>query len=264
MILDEICANKHGEVSLRKTQVPLRELQEQIGLNPPPRDFRGALREPGVSLIAEVKRASPSKGDFMLGADPLDLASVYQDAGARCISVLTDERYFKGTLGDLLAVRHGVRLPCLRKEFIVDEYQIYESRAAQADAILLIVRILSDEQLKDYLTLAAQLSLSVLVEVHDEQEVERAMAAGAHIIGVNNRDLSTFTVDLGTTMRLKKMIPGGYVLVSESGIHTRDHVMMLEDGGIDAILVGEALVTSGNIHGKIFEMLGKDRGDLDG
>ncbi len=264
MILDEICANKHGEVSLRKSKVPLRELQEQIGLNPPPRDFRGALREPGVSLIAEVKRASPSKGDFMLGADPLDLASVYQDAGARCISVLTDERYFKGTLDDLLAVRHGVRLPCLRKEFIVDEYQIYESRAAQADAILLIVRILSDEQLKDYLTLAGQLSLSVLVEVHDEKEVERAMAAGAHIIGVNNRDLSTFTVDLGTTMRLKKMIPGGYVLVSESGIHTRDHVVMLEDGGIDAILVGEALVTSGNIHGKIFEMLGKDRGDLDG
>ncbi len=264
MILDEICDHKHDEVSRQKTRVPLREVQEQIGQNPPPRDFRAALREPGISLIAEVKRASPSKGDFMLDADPLELASIYMDAGARCISVLTDEKYFKGTLKDLLAVRHGVSAPCLRKEFIVDEYQIYESRAAQADAILLIVRILSDEQLKDYLTLAAQLSLSVLVEVHDEIEVERAMAAGAHIIGVNNRDLSNFTVDLGTTMRLKKMIPGGYVLVSESGINTRDHVVMLEDGGVDAILVGEALVTSGNIHGKIAELLGKDRGELDG
>jgi len=264
MILDEICNHKHGEVSLQKTRVPLRDVQEQIGLNPPPRDFRSALREPGVSLIAEVKRASPSKGDFLLDVDPLELASVYQDAGARCISVLTDEKFFKGTLNDLLSVRHGVSAPVLRKEFIVDEYQIYESRAAQADAILLIVRILSDEQLKDYLTLADQLSLAVLVEVHDEKEVERAMAAGAHIIGVNNRDLSNFTTDLGTTMRLKKMIPGGYVLVSESGIHTRDHVVMLEDGGVDAILVGEALVTSGNIHGKISELLGMDRGELDG
>ncbi len=264
MILDEICNHKHDEVSRQKTRVPLREVQEQIGANPPPRDFRAALRQPGISLIAEVKRASPSKGDFMVDADPLELASIYQDAGARCISVLTDEKYFKGKLGDLVAVRHGVHIPCLRKEFIVDEYQIYESRAAQADAILLIVRILSDEQLKDYLTLADQLSLSVLVEVHDETEVERAMAAGAHIIGVNNRDLTNFTVDIGTTMRLKKMIPGGYVLVSESGINTRDHVVMLEDGGVDAILVGEALVTSGNIHGKIFEMLGKSRGELDG
>lgn len=264
MILDEICAHKYGEVALQKKRVPLREVQEQIGGNPPPRDFRAALRQPGVSLIAEVKRASPSKGDFLVGADPLELASIYEDAGARCISVLTDERYFKGTLEDLLAVRHGVVAPCLRKEFIVDEYQIYESRAAQADAILLIVRILSDQQLKDYLTLAGQLSLSVLVEVHDEGEVERAMTAGAHIIGVNNRDLTNFTVDLNTTMRLKKMIAGGYVLVSESGIHSRDHVVMLEDGGVDAILVGEALVTSGNIHGKIAELLGQDRGALDG
>lgn len=264
MILDEICQNKHGEVQLQKSRVPLREIQEQIGMNPPPRDFRGALRESGISLIAEVKRASPSKGDFSLKVGPLELASVYQAAGARCISVLTDEQYFKGSLDDLLAVRHGVAVPCLRKEFIVDEYQIYESRAAQADAILLIVRILSDQQLKDYLTLARILTLSVLVEVHDEKEVELAMAAGAHIIGVNNRDLSDFTTDLATTMRLKKMIPGGYVLVSESGISTRDHVVMLEDGGVDAILVGEALVTSGNIHGKISELLGKDRGELDG
>jgi indole-3-glycerol phosphate synthase len=264
MILDEICAHKHGEVALQKQRVPLREVQERIGASPPPRDFRAALRQPGVSLIAEVKRASPSKGIFMAELDPLELASVYVDAGARCISVLTDEKYFKGTLDDLLAVRHGVSAPCLRKEFIVDEYQIYESRAAQADCILLIVRILSDQQLKDYLTLAGQLDLSVLVEVHDEEEVERAMAAGAHIIGVNNRDLTNFTVDLDTTMRLKKMIPGGYVLVSESGIHSRDHVVMLEDGGIDAILVGEALVTAGNIHGKIAELLGRDRGTLDG
>ena len=174
--------------------------------------------------------------------------------------ILTDEKYFRGTLEDLVSIRKNVEIPCLRKEFVIDDYQIYESRAAGADAILLIVRILSDEQLRDYLQLARSLGMAVLVETHDANEVERALNCGAAIIGINNRDLATFTVDLNTTLELKKMVTGGKVLVSESGIHTRDQVQSLEDGGIDAILVGESIVSSKNIAGKIRELLGKDEG----
>ncbi len=188
--------------------------------------------------------------------DPAELAGVYAQGGARAISVLTDARFFKGSLADLGAVHQAVSVPVLRKEFIIDEYQIYEARAAEADAILLIVRILSDEQIKDYLKLSASLGMATLVETHTAEEIERAMKCGAHIIGINNRDLSSFHVDINTSLELKKLVPGGYVLVSESGIFTRDHVRRLEDGGVDAILVGEALVTSGNIGAKIQELLG--------
>jgi indole-3-glycerol phosphate synthase len=146
----------------------------------------------------------------------------------------------------------------LRKDFIIDEYQIYEARAAHADAILLIVRILSDQQLRDYLTLSKELRLGALVETHTADEIDRALTAGAHIVGINNRNLATFEVDLNTTLDLRKRVPGGNVLVSESGIHTREHVRMLEDGGVDAILVGEALVTSNDIQAKIKELLGCD------
>jgi indole-3-glycerol phosphate synthase len=153
-------------------------------------------------------------------------------------------------------VRNAVPSPCLRKEFIIDEYQIYEARAWEADAVLLIVRILSDEQLRDYHKLIRSLGMTALVETHTAEEIERAIDAGAHIIGINNRDLATFHVDINVTLELKKHVPGGHVLVSESGIHTREHVRRLEDGGIDAILVGEALVKSGNIGEKIQELLG--------
>lgn len=258
MILDEICTHKREEVKAQRSRVPLAELEERIEQRRPARDFREALRKPGISLIAEVKRASPTMGTVLGDVDPAELAGVYAQAGARAISVLTDERFFKGSLGDLTSVHQAVAVPCLRKEFIIDEYQIYEARAAEADAILLIVRILSDEQLKDYQKLAQSLGMGVLVETHDADEIERAMKCGAHIIGVNNRDLATFTVDINTTLALKKLVPGGYVLVSESGIHTREHVRRLEDGGIDAILVGEALVRSGNITAKILELLGTD------
>ncbi|MCC6488361.1 MAG: indole-3-glycerol phosphate synthase TrpC [Candidatus Hydrogenedentes bacterium] len=258
MILDEICAHKREEVDAQKKRVNLSELEDRIALRRKPRDFRSALRSPGMSLIAEVKRASPTMGTFLADVDPAEIAGVYTQGGARAISVLTDERFFKGSLADLAAVHQAVAVPCLRKEFIIDEYQIYEARAAEADAILLIVRILSDEQLSDYQKLAQLLGMAVLVETHDADEIERAMKAKAHIIGINNRDLSTFTVDINTTLALKRLVPGGYVLVSESGIHTREHVRRLEDGGIDAILVGEALVKSGNITAKIHELLGYD------
>lgn len=258
MILNEICAHKQQEVQRKKSEVPLPELQEAIGRARPPRDFRAALRKPGISLIAEVKKASPSKGTFIEDFDPIGLASLYEQAGARAISVLTDEKYFQGSLDDLTSVHKGVSVPCLRKEFIIDEFQVYEARAAQADAILLIVRCLSDAQLKDYLDLAHELGMDVLVETHTAAEIERAIGSGAHIIGINNRDLDTFTVDLNTTLELKRLVPGGHVLVSESGIHHRDDVVKLEDGGIDAILVGEALVSSRNIAGKIGELLGRE------
>lgn len=258
MILNEICAHKKQEIDRRKSERPVTEIKDEIARVRPARDFRAALRKPGISLIAEVKKASPSKGTFIEDFDPIGLGSLYEQAGARAVSVLTDEKYFKGSLDDLTSVHQGVAVPCLRKEFIIDDFQIYESRAAQADAILLIVRCLSDAQLKDYLELAHDLGMDVLVESHTAAEIERAINAGAHIIGINNRDLDTFTVDINVTLELKRLVPGGHVLVSESGIHRREDVVKLEDGGIDAILVGEALVSSSNIAAKIGHLLGRE------
>lgn len=256
MILDEIVAHKHTEVAAQKSRVPLTQLEEDIAALPACRDFRSALRQDGISLIAEIKRASPSKGTMLPKVEAVELAALYESCGARALSVLTDNRYFKGSLNDLVSAHRHVRIPCLRKEFIIDPYQIYEARAARADAILLIVRILDDAQLRDYHRLAKQLGMAVLVETHTETEIDRAMEAGAHIIGINNRDLDTLEVDVSRSMTLRKRVPGGYTLVSESGIYTREHVKMLESGGIDAILVGESLLTSRNIEAKIGELLG--------
>lgn len=260
MILDEIVAHKRKEVAACRHKTPIPALEERIEHLPAPRDFRGALRRDGISLIAEIKRASPSKGDILPDLDAVALAALYEQAGARAISVLTDAKFFKGNLNDLSAVHTAVRLPCLRKEFIIDPYQIYESRAASADAILLIVRILSDAQLEELLAVSQSMGLAALVEVHSADEIDRALAAGAHIIGINNRDLDALSVDFNTTLALKKYVPGGNVLVSESGIHTRSQVKLLEAGGTDAILVGEALLTSGDIRAKIDELLGRDEG----
>jgi len=260
MILDEICDYKREVIANAKRREPLQDVRERADAASPPRPFREVLRKPGMGLIAEVKRASPSKGALLFGMEPVELASIYEHAGASAISVLTDEQYFNGSLDDLIAVRRSVDVPCLRKEFILDEYQIYEARAALADAILLIVRILDDDQLKAYRELATSLGMGVLVECHDAHEVERALGSGAAIIGINNRDLQTFEVDFNTSLELRKMVPGGKVLVSESGIQTRDHVRKLEQGGVDAILVGEALVTSDDIRAKIRNLLGDDAG----
>lgn len=258
MLLNDIVAHKHLEVAARRSEVPLEALHERIQHVSPPRDFRGALRKEGISLIAEFKRRSPSKGDILVGADVRDIVTMYEQCGARALSILTDEKYFSGSLADLTRAREHVRIPCLRKEFIIDPYQIYESRAAGADAILLIVRILSDQQLEDFLAIARTLGLQVLVETHTAEEITRAVAAGAHIIGINNRDLDTLSMDVQTTMTLKRGVPGGHVLVSESGIHTRDHVKMLEAGGVDAILVGESLLTSRDPRAKVRELLARD------
>ncbi len=258
MILDEICEHKRGEVAAAKARKPLADVQEWAKEASKPRDFRRALRGDTIRLIAEVKRASPSRGALLKGMEVTDLASIYEECGAAAISVLTDEKFFHGSLSDLVAVRRSVKLPCLRKEFIIDEYQIYEARVATADAVLLIVRILSDAQLREYRELAESLGMGVLVECHNADEVRRALDSGAHIIGVNNRDLQTFTVDLNTTLELRKLIPGGKVLVAESGIFTRQHVRTLENSGVDAMLVGEALLTSADVRAKLRELLGRD------
>ena len=260
MILDPILENKRIEVEARKKLAPVRELEERIAINRKPREFRTALRQEGISLIAEIKRASPSKGDILPGVDAVEIAALYEQCGARAISVLTDEKFFKGKLEDLTNVHRHVRVPCLRKEFIVDEYQIYEARASEADAILLIVRCLDDAELKAYHKLARTLELDVLVDTHTAAEIERALNAGAHIIGINNRDLDTLDVDVKRSLELKKLVPGGNILVSESGIYTRAQVQQLEDGGVDAILVGESLLTSNDIRAKMQELLGHDEG----
>jgi len=258
MILDEICEYKKFEVARRKAAEPEERVIEDATYRKRPRDFAAALRKPGMSLIAEIKRHSPSKGKLMDCDDPLPLAKVYEEEGARAISVLTDAEFFHGTLDDLERVRGGVDLACLRKDFMIDDYQIHEARAHGADAILLIMRILSDVQMRDYLAAAREWGMSALTETHSAGEIERALGAGATIIGINNRDLDTFETDLNTTLELRSLVPKGCIVVSESGIHTGDDVRKLEDAGVDAILVGEALVTSGDTRAKIRELLGHE------
>lgn len=246
MILDDIVANKRGELAAAKRAWPLAEVQRAAGDAPPTRGFAQALRQPGLSVIAEVKRRSPAKGVLNATVNPAEQAGAYAAAGARAVSVLTDKRYFDGENADLQGVRARVDLPLLRKDFTIDEYHVYEARAIGADAILLIVRALEQSQLVDFQALAEQLGLDVLVEVHDAPELERAAAAGARIIGINNRDLTTMTVDVTTTARLRPLVPPDAILVSESGIRCADDVRAVASRGVDAILVGEALMSAGD------------------
>lgn len=240
-VLASIVRTKHDEVArLRSRQ---DELERALERAPVPRGFRAALAKPeAVALIAECKRRSPGAGDIRPGLDPVELTRGYEGAGARALSVLTDPTYFGGTLADLEAVRAATTIPILRKDFTIDPLQIVEARGAGADAVLLIVRILSDEALGALHAEARGLGLDVLVEVHDEDEMERAIALGADLIGVNNRDLSTFETDLATTERLLGRVPPETVLVSESGIRTVGDIERLAAAGVDAILVGETLL----------------------
>ncbi len=258
MLLTEIVSNKRKEVAERKTRTPLREIEEYLERAPRRKDFRLALRTPGISIIAEIKRRSPSRGEILPDVDAAELAAIYEQAGARAISVLVDKKYFGGSLDDLNKVANHTKLPCLCKEFIIDPYQIFEARTAGADAVLLIVRILTDDELKEFIQQAARLEMAALVETHSEDEIQRALKAGAHIIGINNRDLDTLAVDIQTTMRLKNRVPGGNILVSESGIKSRREVRMLDDGGVDAVLIGESLLTSKNIRETLEGLLHDD------
>lgn len=253
-MLDRIITDKRGEVERRKQRFPLTVLQETIAERQTPLDFAGALRGGGTRLIAEVKRASPSRGLLCPEFDPVKLAKTYAANGAAAISVLTEEKYFQGSLDHLAAIRKEVALPLLRKDFIFDPYQVYESRAYGADALLLIVAILDQGQLGELLSLSHNLGMDCLVEVHNEAEVARALDSGAEVIGINNRDLKTFKVDIKTTRRLRPLIPAGYTVVSESGIRSGENVAELKGWGINAILVGETLVTAADIPAKMREI----------
>ncbi len=246
-ILDVIIAHKHKEIASQKQTRPLNIWRNEAEAAPPPRDFLAALRAPGVSLIAEVKKASPSKGLLCPNFDPVKLAQTYAANGAAAISVLTDVRFFQGSLDDLRAVRQAVDIPVLRKDFIVDAYQVYEARAVGADAVLLIVAALDDASLYNLYALIRQLGMAALIEVHNAVELERALSLRPRLIGVNNRDLRTFHVTLDTTAALRPRVPADVVLVAESGIHTPEDVVRLAAMNVDAMLVGEALVTARDV-----------------
>jgi indole-3-glycerol phosphate synthase len=257
-ILDKILAVKRDEVAAAKARRPLAEVEVAAASAGPVRGLANALRRaPGqpVRVLAEIKRASPSAGAIRAGADPAEIAGEYHGGGAAAISVLTDEQFFAGELGFLSRVRDRVPLPLLRKDFIIDRYQVAEARAAGADAILLIVAALSPAQLTDLLAAAALHQLDALVEVHDAREAEVALAAGASVLGVNHRDLKTFTIDMALTEQIAKRVPPSVVLVGESGIKTAADVRRLGDAGAHAVLVGETLMRAPSPGAALRELL---------
>ena len=256
MILDTIVAHKQEEVKIQKNRLPLSELRQTLRDAPPIHDFKAAISTPGqINLIAEVKKASPSKGIIREDFDPTAIAQIYQSSGAAGISVLTDERFFQGSLSYLTAIRETISIPLLRKDFIIDEYQIYQARAAKADAILLIAAILEPKTMQTFLNIAHSLGMDCLVEVHTESELRKVLDTDARIVGINNRDLKIFQTNLNTTVQLRELIPEDKVVVSESGIHSRQDVKMLQEHGINAILVGEALMRSADINAKVRELM---------
>lgn len=261
-ILQTIVAGKRVEVGAARAALPESELRCRIADLPPSRDFAAALRTPGeVSLIAEVKKASPSAGLIRADFEPVSIARTYAEAGARCLSVLTDERWFQGSADFLKRIRAAVELPLLRKDFVVDRYQLMEARAWGADAALLIVAILSPSELRELMAQAADLHLAVLVEVHTEAETEQALEAGSSLVGINNRDLRVFRTDLATTARCRALIPAGVTVVSESGISRPEHVALLREQGVDAMLVGEALMREPDLAAKTRELVAAGRGE---
>ncbi|MDY0169907.1 MAG: indole-3-glycerol phosphate synthase TrpC [Thermoguttaceae bacterium] len=266
-ILDEIVATKREEIARAKAAAPEAALREQLAAAPPPRDFLAALQRPAggaetaavpgpVRLIAEVKRASPSRGLIREDFQPVEIALAYERHGASCISVLTDQPYFQGSLDILRQVRKAVALPVLRKDFIVDPYQVVEARAAGADAVLLIAECLDDAQLGALYGAICRLGMTPLVELHDAANLPRVLAAGARLIGINNRDLHTFQTDLGHTLRLRAEVPADRTLVSESGIRTPADVAQLAAAGVDAMLVGESLMAQPDVGAAVDALLG--------
>jgi indole-3-glycerol phosphate synthase len=255
--LDRILADKREELASAMRSVPFAELKARLPQAPPPRPFGEALRGDTVRLIAEVKKASPSRGVLREQFDPLALARAYAGAGAAAVSVLTDERHFQGSLDHLASIRQALLQgpPLLRKDFLFDHYQLYEARVHGADAVLLIAAVLNSALLAQLLGLVRALDMEALVEVHDELELERALMASATLVGINNRDLRTFKVDLATTERLRPLVPAGVTVVAESGILTRGDVERLRTADVDAVLIGEALVTAPDPAAKIRELM---------
>ena len=258
MILEEIIHGKWQELVQSQAELPLTELEKRILQKAPPLDFAKALQGDSVRLIAEVKKASPSKGLLCLDFDPVELAKTYADNGAAAISVLTEANHFQGSLKHLSAIkeaRDSNGIPLLRKDFLFHPYQIYESRAFGADAVLLIVAILTDKELQDLLSLTHELGMQCLVEIHDQDELERAVQSAAKIIGINTRNLHTFAVDITTTERLCPLVPKDRIIVSESGIRNRNDIQKLREWGVDAVLIGETLVTATDVAAKIKELV---------
>lgn len=255
-ILDRIVATKHQEIETARENVSLHELTRSLESLPPCRDFFSALMKPTtIQLIAEVKKASPSKGVIRDDFDPVKIADAYESGGASCLSVLTDEQYFQGSLAYMTAVKNAVEIPVLRKDFIIDEYQIVEARAAGADAILLIAECLSPKRLDELYCYARSFGLQVLMELYDLDNLSSVLNTGCPIVGINNRDLRTFEVDLDRTLRLREMIPNDRCVVGESGIFTAEHARTLLNGGVNAMLVGESLMRQDDIERAVRELL---------
>jgi indole-3-glycerol phosphate synthase len=257
-ILERIVATKRGEV--KATSPRLSEYRDIARQAPPPRGFAAALKHPGqVRLLAEVKRRSPSAGDIRPGADAAEIARAYASGGAAALSVLTDREYFGGDLDALRAVHAAVALPIIRKDFVIDPVQVWEARAAGADAVLLIARILEQPLLEDLHALARELGMDALVEAHTAEELERALAAGATLVGVNNRDLDTFATRLELSLELAARVPESVTYVAESGIRTVDDVDRLGAAGVDAILVGESLMRQPDVAAAAAALAGRAR-----
>jgi indole-3-glycerol phosphate synthase len=253
-MIEELVGSARGGVERRRAQVPLADLERRLGERPEQRPFGEALTRPGLSLIAEFKRRSPSAGEIRDGATAAEIASAYEEGGAAALSVLTDEAHFGGSITDLTEARRACELPVLQKDFIVDRYQLYEAALAGADAILLIVAALDGEDLGALHTEARGLDLDCLVEVHKESELETALTVDADVIGINNRDLDDFSVDVGTTFELITDVPAGKTVVSESGIADRSTLEELERVGVDAVLIGEALMRADDPAAKVREL----------
>lgn len=256
MIVDDIVRDKRADLQRAKAAVSLTDLQQRTLFRAPRRPLRVALEARHRAIIAEVKKASPSKGIIRADFDPLWIAGRYAESGAAAISVLTEERYFQGSLESLAAIRQRVSVPLLRKDFLFDPYQLYEARAFGADAVLLIVAILSDTLLQELLWLAEELNLSPLVEIHDRVELERAVRGGARLLGINNRDLRTFHTTLATTEELLPSVPSDAFVIAESGIETATDIERLERLGVGAFLIGEAFMRAVDPGARLTEFLG--------
>lgn len=260
-VLEEICARKAEHVEAQKTAQSLEDLKVKITEQPAPRGFIQRLKNvgaQGIALITEVKKASPSKGIIREDFDPAAIAKIYEDSGAACLSVLTDTPYFQGTDDDFIAARKAVSLPMIRKDFMINEYQIYESRVMGADCILLIMAALSDSKAKDLYDLSTELGMDVLVEIHDENELQRAIEMNPEMIGVNNRNLKTLDVNVQTSHDLLAQIPGHITKISESGLKDFETVSALQKSGYAGFLVGESLMREEDIAAALHRLIGKD------
>ncbi len=257
-ILDRIIATKHEELALAKQRAPEAALRQQLATAPPVRDFFAAVSSaPPLRLIAEVKKASPSKGVIRADFEPVTIAKTYEAHGAACISVLTDEPYFQGSLDYLRRIRSAVALPLLRKDFVIDPYQVLEARVCGADAVLLIAECLDDDLLLSLYRAIRDLGMTALVELYEPDNLPRVLRMGARLIGINNRNLHTFQVDLEHTLRLRQQIPADRAVVGESGIRSRGEVERLEAAGVQAMLVGESLMACRDIGAAVDALLGK-------